>query len=118
MNIHQIFFLLVSLLFSINSVPLNKVNEGKKPYIVILKPNSNESSWNDEIIEIIHEFAIGDNFRGYVGLLESKSVGVLSKRDDVELIVPDSEVQVAYNLHSNDSVDSNDFSYNLEENPT
>jgi hypothetical protein len=116
MNIYQIFLLLIYLILSVNSNPINEVNEGKQSYIVILNPKNTVS--NDEIIEIVHEFAIGDNFRGYVGLFEPKFVEVLSKRDDVEFIVPDSEVQVAYNPHENDSINSNDFNFNLEEIPT
>ncbi|RIA90895.1 peptidase S8/S53 domain-containing protein [Glomus cerebriforme] len=187
MNIYQsIFLLIIYLASTINSIPLNEINEEKKPYIVILKPknnavsttsssnanmmtsniqnddlyqnhlttslsntsniesyslvkkyyliitnflgmNLNSNNNNNDIInlspqthqhKIIHEFAIGDDFRGYVGLFEPKFVNeILSNRDDVELIAPDSEVQVAYDL--------DDFSCNLEnfgirkqENPT
>lgn len=143
MNICRNFFLfIIYLVFTVSSVPLKEINEEKQSYIVIIKSttfnNSISSIIQDDDLyqshlswitlsqqtynnEIIHEFAIGDNFRGYVGLFEPKFVDeILSKRNDVELIAPDSEVQVSYDLRE-DNANSDDFSSlgtKKQENPT
>ncbi|RGB33526.1 peptidase S8/S53 domain-containing protein [Rhizophagus diaphanus] len=117
---------------------INNLKNEKRSYIVIIKPKNNAVSTNidntnsqtissiiqdDDLYqshlswitssqqtgdnEIIHEFAI----RGYVGLFEPKFVDeILSKENDVELIVPDREVQVTYDLRG----DNDNFSCSLE----
>ncbi|CAG8438342.1 3712_t:CDS:2 [Acaulospora colombiana] len=57
---------------------------------------------------IVREYAIGDNYRAYAGMFDSKFVeGVLSKRSEVDHVSLDSEVSVAtsndefYGAHEN-----------------
>nr|CAG8485022.1 6678_t:CDS:2 [Entrophospora candida] len=82
----------------------------------------NESTIITTARKILHEYVIGDDFRGYLGLFKPQFVEeILSKRDDVEIVEPDSEVEVAYdpydyhNLNTENGGIEEDYYYNDDE---
>ncbi|CAJ0914173.1 13179_t:CDS:2 [Entrophospora sp. SA101] len=82
----------------------------------------NESTIITTARKVLHEYVIGDDFRGYLGLFKPQFVEeILSKRDDVEIVEPDSEVEVAYdpydyhNLNTENGGSEEDYYYNNDE---